>query len=123
MMLFVLSMTYDNIDAQTLTDYYKTQSDISLTYDNNWNPIAKLSIRNISNKTITGVEIIVYYGGHQIPAVGRKDEQIVICRTNATIAPGATRLLTFYPQCGEYKPNSFSLHRIKYADGSICDNY
>ena len=38
----ILGINY-HVSAQTLEDYRKTQADVSLTYDNNWNPIGKFS--------------------------------------------------------------------------------
>lgn len=49
-------------EAQTITEYnQKAISSQSLTYDEYWNPIAQFTLKNLSNKTITNVEIVIYY--------------------------------------------------------------
>ena len=113
----ILGINY-HVSAQTLEDYRKTQADVSLTYDNNWNPIGKFSIKNLSNKTITNVEIIVYYTDANDQ---NYFEPTTICRTQTKIAPNNRGILTFYINNNGKKPKSFALNRIRYADGTVCD--
>lgn len=105
--------------AQTLTDFKNTQADVSLTYDSNWNPIAKFSIKNVANKTITNVEIVIYYSGY---SDSDHLQPYTTCSTSTNIAPNERKILTFYIKGhNNKKPQSFSLLRIRYADGTVCD--
>lgn len=110
-------------NAQTLADYRETQADISLIYDSNWAPIGKFSIKNISNKTIVGVEIVIYCGDDKWrdPNDIFRNEKTFVCRTDTNIRPNERKILTFYPRCGDETPKSFSLSRIRYEDGTICN--
>ena len=115
---FVFIALINYADAQSLKDYHTTESDVSLTYDNNWNPICKFSIKNISNKTITAIEIVIFYGANNPDDYFAPTE---ICRTITNIKPNERKILTFYPNQKDLKPKSFSLKRIRYSDGSISD--
>lgn len=118
--LFCISMicTNNQVNAQTLADYRKTQADVSLTYDSNWTPIAKFSIKNISNKTIANVEIIIYYAGYDKNDLFQPTSK---CYANVNISPNNRGTLTFYINSGDKKPKSFAITRIRYSDGTVCD--
>ena len=63
-------------DAQTITEYNQSAiSNQSLTYDQNWGPTARFTLKNISNKTITNVEIEIYYKGYK-----QNDRRTFLCR-------------------------------------------
>ncbi len=118
--LFCISLICANnkVNAQTLADYRKTQADVSLTYDSNWNPIGKFSIKNISNKTITNIEIIVYYTGYDNYDIFQPTSK---CYANMNISPNCRGTLTFNINSGDKKPKSFAITRIRYSDGTVCD--
>lgn len=124
LLLVVLLLNINaDIKAQTLKDYEKTKQDIALTYDDNWIPTGNFSIKNISNKYIENVEIIVYYedGSDQID----RFTPWPVYRAKTHIAPNERKLLSFrmldHKNLNK-KPKSFSLSRIRYADGTICDD-
>ncbi|WP_294598659.1 hypothetical protein [uncultured Rikenella sp.] len=106
------------IKAQKLEDYEKTWKDIALTYDDNWNPIVNFSIKNISNKYIENVEIIVGYSDDQFDLFARQST----IRIKTRIAPNERKLLSFrILDHNDNRPKQFGLSRIRYADGTICD--
>lgn len=105
-------------EAQTITEYnQKAISNQSLTYDEYWNPIAQFTLKNLSNKTITNVEIVIYYNGYRS---GDIFQPTTTCRTSTTIYPGAYGQLRFTFNCGYKRPQSFVITRIRYADGTVC---
>lgn len=97
--------------------YRKTQQDISLTYDDNWNPIAKFSIQNISDKVIVGVEIRIWYAGYDEADIF---QPTTIHRTNTLINPQERKLLIFDLTGVSGDPKSFTITRIRYSDGTLC---
>ena len=114
--LFVAGALYAN--AQTITEYnQKAISNQSLTYDEYWNPTAQFTLKNLSNKTITNVEIVIYYSGYRSSDIF---QPTTTCRTSTTIYPGAYGQLRFTFNCGDKRPQSFVITRIRYADGTVC---
>lgn len=105
-------------DAQTITEYNQSAiSNQSLTYDQNWCPTAQFTLKNISNKTITNVEIEIYYKGYKQNDIF---QPTTTCNTSTTIYPGDYGILSFRFDCGNKQPKSFVITRIRYSDGSIC---
>ena len=80
-------------DAQTITEYNQSAiSNQSLTYDQNWCPTAQFTLKNISNKTITNVEIDIYYKGYKQNDIF---QPTTTCNTSTTIYPDDYGILSF----------------------------
>lgn len=61
LMLAILFGSCFFMNAQTLTDFNKNFTK-TVEYDNDFNPTLKITLTNISTKTITSIEVTVEYG-------------------------------------------------------------
>lgn len=107
-------------EAQSITDYnQKAVSNKRLTYDQYWYPTLTFSLKNLSNKAITNVEIIIWYHGYSEVDF---TQPTTTCRTSTIIYPGYNGILSFRFDCGNRQPKGFTITRIRYADGTVCQS-
>ncbi|MBQ5850115.1 MAG: hypothetical protein IIW54_04760 [Lachnospiraceae bacterium] len=107
-----------SVGAQTIEDFNRTAiSNKSLTYNDQWQPTATFTLKNLSNKIITNVEIEIFYYGY---ADGDIFQPTTKCTTSTRITSGLSGKVSFTFSCGDKKPKGFMITRIRYADGSIC---
>ena len=106
-------------DKLTLSDFVNASTK-EILYDEDFTPIVKLNFKNISQKTITTIEITATYEGYDDFNYG----QPICTRTISTnIAPNEVKTLTVRLDKDKYnnKPKTVGLARIRFSDGSIID--
>ncbi len=106
--------------GQTLTDYNRNYTH-KVEYDNNFNPILIITLKNISTKTITSVEIIVYYDGDSYDWTKPIKQYVSV--TNIQSKQNGILSYRVEKEINNRKPKEFSITRIRYSDGSICDKF
>lgn len=110
-------------NAQTIDDFNKDSvRKAKLTYDENFNPTVNLSLRNISSKTITSIEVTVYYSNPDNPydIHSSYQEQKIV---QIPISPNTTKSTQFRiskPRNNYIKIIGYMISRIRYQDGTIC---
>ena len=103
-----------------LEDFTKTQTH-KVTYDESFIPTLILSFKNVSDKVITSVEIAVSYDKGLDRWDWRYPTRSYVVQSR--IKPGETNTikLTVPKEIEGRKPGHFSINRIRFEDGSICD--
>ena len=115
-----------SLKAQSIDDYNTEQvRQGKLLYDEDFNPIGHISLKNISSKTITTIEVSVYYGRINAPSyVSLKDRIADVKRVIAhvVIRPNDTGTFSInVPKSNElYKPEGFMITKVRYSDGTVC---
>ncbi len=116
-------LLYHESYAQTINDFNKeTVRSAKLTYDEVLNPYVNLSLKNISSKVITTIEFTVYYSDpSNTYDIFRSYEERKILQIS--IRPNATGSLRFRiskPRDNYTKPSGYSITKVRYQDGTIC---
>ena len=103
--------------------YSQTMTDSKVEYDENFNPIAKICLRNDSqNKTITTVEVLVQYGSSNsydwVQRAYKKYTKAV------QIAPLKSQWFSVAvaKTSNNYPPKYFVISRVRYSDGTIWEH-
>lgn len=106
------------LSAQTLSDFNQNRTH-KVTYDEYFNPTLHITLTNVSNKTITSIEVSVSYTDNQYDWT-QVPEQII---TQVTIPPHQTKTFSMRVPKEKYysKPKSFWISKIRFSDGTICD--
>lgn len=108
--------------AQRINDY--NTDDVrtaKITYDEYFNPSVELTLKNISSKTITTLEVTVFYSNQSNPydTFGSYQESRIV---QLTIQPRATGTVKFSIPKGKNnsKPSGYLVTKVRYSDGSVC---
>lgn len=106
------------LSAQTLMDF-KQNLTHKVTYDDYFNPTLHLTLTNVSNKTITSVEVSVDYTDNTYDWT-KEPERII---KQVTISPRQKSTFQMKVPKEKYnsKPKTFWISRIRFSDGTICD--
>lgn len=107
-------------DGQRIEDYVKTQS-FKVTYDESFEPTLHLSFKNVSNKVITTVEVKIYYNKGLDKYEWRYPTRSSIIQTKIKPNEYGTINVSMPKEVDGKKPGSFSIEKLRYEDGSICD--
>ena len=120
----LLALLYCNVGfAQTIADYNKDSvRSAKITYDENFNPSVNLSLRNISSKVITTIEVTIVYSdpNNSYDFLSSYQEQKVI---QISISPNMTKSTQFRiskPRNSYTKPTGYMISKVRYQDGTIC---
>ena len=102
-----------------LSDFNKACS-FKVAYDEDFTPILTVEFRNVSQKTITTIEINANYHGYN---PGTWWAPICIRTLTVNISPNEMRTLTYRLDRDEYnnRPKSAWISRIRFSDGSIIN--
>ncbi len=116
---FMLSIS---VSAQSIGNYNTDEvRKAKITYDENFNPTVSLSLKNISAKTITTIEVVVYYSdpSNRYDIFKSYQETKIV---QLTIKPGMTGNTTFKIPKGRdsTRPSGYLITKVRYQDGSIC---
>lgn len=106
--------------GQTLADFNKAHSH-TITYDEDFNPTLHLTIKNVSNKTITTVEISVDYVTDAQRLDITKHPEVRLAKTNIPPMNSATVHINVPREKYYTKPQHFWISNIRFSDGTICD--
>lgn len=118
-LLIAFSMLAITSDCFAQLGYgYKTITDVSLQYDDYWDPIISFTLENGSDSSITGVEITVTFKGDAQSQWG----YTMICRTNTMINPRQKGRVIFRVDTDKI-PIQFGILRTRYSDGSVHEWY
>lgn len=107
-----------NVHAQPLSEFLKNTS-YNITYDDFFTPTLHVTVKNISSKTITSIEVIVFYSTNPREWSAPTHSEIV----RVYIAPGESRTVSLEipDKIRSRTPGTAGLTRIRFSDGSICD--
>lgn len=122
--LIVGLCAYTGANAQSLQEFANSWTYEKISYDEYFTPILTLHFKNVSNKTITTIELAVTYNGYDYNPNNFTNPDPICRRTIQTnIAPGSTKTLTSTLDKDPYgnKPKGLHLVKLRYSDGSICD--
>lgn len=103
--------------------YSQTMTDSKVEYDENFNPIVKICLRNDSQyKTITTAEVLVQYGTHNPYDWTQRDYKKYT--KTIQIAPLKSQWfsVSVAKTSGNYPPKVFVVSRIRYSDGTIWEH-
>ena len=105
------------IKAQSLDDFSATISH-TVTYDESFQPTLNLTLKNVSDKVITTIEIVINYKTIDT----EWDAPYVRKTVQVRIDPGkeSTAHIRTSAEIRGHKPSGFYLSRIRFEDGSIC---
>ena len=112
-----------NVMGQRLSDFTNAWQKDKIAYDENFTPILTLRFKNIANKIITTIEILVEYE-NDIAESDFSTRRPIISRTlHASIAPNQIQAFTVILDKDPLnrRPKRLYLNRVRYSDGSICD--
>ena len=106
------------LSAQTLTDFNQNRTH-KVTYDDYFNPTLHLTLTNVSNKTITSVEVSVNYTDNTYDWT-KEPERII---KQVTISPRQKTTFQIKVPKEKYysKPKSFWISKVRFSDGTICE--
>jgi hypothetical protein len=106
------------LSAQTLTDFNQNRTH-KVTYDDYFNPTLHLTLTNVSNKTITSVEVSVNYTDNTYDWT-KEPERII---KQVTISPRQKTTFQIKVPKEKYysKPKSFWISKVRFSDATICD--
>jgi len=106
------------IYGQSLSEFNQSHTH-KVTYDDNFNPTLHLTLKNVSSKTITSVEVSVDYKTDSYDWTKEPERRIV----HITIKPWQLGTLNISVPKEKYynKPQSFWISKIRFSDGTICD--
>lgn len=104
----------------TLNDYAKTQSH-KVTYDESFTPTLHLTFKNLSDKVITSIEVVISYNEGLDPYEWRYPERSYVVRSRIRPGEYGTVVVTTPGAIDGRKPGSFYISRLRFEDGSICD--
>ena len=118
----VVFMLGGTLYAQRISDY--NTDDVrtaKITYDENFNPSVELTLKNISSKTITTLEVTVFYSNKSNPydTFSSSQESRIV---QVTIQPRASGTVKFSIPKGRNNsnPSGYLVTRVRYSDGSVC---
>lgn len=108
--------------AQTINDYNtdKVRS-AKITYDENFTPYVNLSLKNISSKAITTLEVTIYYSdpsnSYDIFSTSKESKIVQV-----SIPPSSTGSVQFKISKGKNnsKPSGYLITKVRYSDGTVC---
>ena len=104
------------LNAQTMTDG-------EVVYDENFNPIVKICLRNdTQSKTITTVEITIQYGTSNPDDFMRKDYKKYTKSIQITPLKSQWFSITVAKTLNNYSPQHYFVSRVRYSDGTIWEN-
>ena len=98
----------------------KTQS-FKVTYDESFEPTLHLTFKNVSNKVITTVEVMIHYKKGLDPYEWRYPTRSSIIQIRIMPNEYGTINVSMPKEVGGKEPGSFSIEKIRYEDGSICN--
>lgn len=103
--------------------YSQTMTDSKVEYDENFNPIVKICLRNDSQyKTITTAEVLVQYGTHNPYDWTQRDYKKYT--KTIQIAPLKSQWfsVSVAKTSNNYPPKVFVVSRVRYSDGTIWEH-
>lgn len=106
--------------GQRLEDFTKTQSS-KVTYDELFEPTLHLTFKNVSNKVITTVEVIIYYDKGLDPYEWRYPTRSKTIQIRIGPNEYGTVKVSTPKEVEGRKPGHYLINKIRFEDGSICD--
>lgn len=104
--------------AQPMSEFVKNTS-YKITYDDFFTPTLHMTVKNISSKTITSIEIIIFYTTNPREWSAPTHSEIV----RVYIAAGESKVVSLEipDKIRSRTPGIAGLTRIRFSDGSICE--
>lgn len=120
LILFTLFVWANVASAQTLGDFNKNYT-YKITYDDYFNPTLRMTIKNISSKTITSVEVTIFYSENLNDMFAPERNKI----TPVVILPhqSATIDISYDEKIGYSKACKFWISKVRFSDGTIVDRW
>lgn len=118
-LLLTVSFLCPNISsAQTLKDF-NDKCTYKITYDDCFNPTLHLTIKNVSAKTISSVEVTIYYSDNTQDIFAPEEKKIV--RVQILPYQTLTVNMCYNREQGYCKASKFWISGVRFSDGSIVD--